>query len=360
MKKLRGRTGKALRPGGSLSAWSLLGASAVLLALMLSPQGRAFSPLVQLGVLAAADLALGLGLVRLGSRLAIHLSWLSLTVLVYRIGRLARPERPPVLKGKTIAVFGASGGLGAALLAELTHRDVAVVAVTRGSDVTVPHRPLAGQVEIDLESPASIERGVQALPDLDAAVFVTGIDVRKPFADHTEDDVARLLRINLEGPMLATRQLIGRIRDGGIIAHVGGFADGRLALPYYTVDVASRAGLAAFSEALNRELKLEGRDIVISYLCPEPADTSAERPFLDLWRSMGSNITTPAAVARFIADALESRPRARIMGWTSWVIAKINALAPTAADAIALGRIGRRLREVFGSPAPRSPMSHSK
>lgn len=74
-----------LRLGRSLSAWSLLGASAILFALMLSPQGRTFSPLVQFGVFAAADLALGLGLLRFGSRSARRLSGLSLTVLVYRI-----------------------------------------------------------------------------------------------------------------------------------------------------------------------------------------------------------------------------------------------------------------------------------
>lgn len=259
-----------------------------------------------------------------------------------------------MLKGRRIAVFGATGGLGAALVAELIRRGAAVVAVTRRPGATLLDGPLAGKVAIDLESPESIEEGVAALSDLDAAVFVTGIDVRKPLTDHSEDEISRLLRINLEGPILATRRLIDRVRDGGVIAHVGGFADGRLALPYYTADVASRAGLAAFSEALTRELRLEGRDIVVSYLCPEPAETDAERPYLDLWRSMGTSVAAPSMVARFIADSLETRPGLRMMGGASRLIAWINALSPGVADMVALNRMGRQLRGAFGRPAGRS------
>jgi len=336
-----------------LSAWCLLGASAFLLALMLSAQGRAMSPLVQLGAYAAADLAFGLGLLRLGSGMAKRLSGLSLTVLALRLARLAGPARPSVLKGRTIAVFGASGGLGSAMVEELRRRDAAVVSVVRRPGAAVHPGPLAGQVTINLERAESIEEGVAALPDLDAVVFLTGIDVRKPLTDHSEDEISRLLRINLEGPILATRRLIDRVRDGGVIAHVGGFADGRLALPYYTADVASRAGLAAFSEALTREPRLEGRDIVVSYLCPEPAETDAERPYLDLWRSMGTSVAAPSKVARFIVDALETRPGLRIMGRASRLIARINALSPSAADVVALNGIGRKLREAFGRPAGR-------
>lgn len=345
--------GGPLRSGRSPFALGLLGASAVFFALLLSPEGRALSPLVQVGVFAAADLAFGLGLLQLGSRLARRLSWLSLTVLALRIARLAGPARQPVLEGRTIAVFGASGGLGAAVVEELRRRDAAVVAVVRRPSAVFPPGPLAGRVEIDLESPASIELGVAALPDLDAAVFLTGIDIRKPLPDHSEDEIARLLRINLGGPILATRCLIDRVRDGGVIAHVGGFADGRLALPYYTADVASRAGLVAFSEALTRELKLEGRDILVSYLSPEPAETDAERPYLDLWRSMGTSVAAPSRVARFIADSLEARPGLRVMGRATRLIAMINALSPGVADLVALNRMGRQLRVAFGRPAGR-------
>lgn len=81
--RLPGRAVGTLRSARSLSAWCLLGASAFLFALMLSPQGRAMSPLVQLGAYAAADLAFGLGLLQLGIRLARWLSWLNLTIFVY-------------------------------------------------------------------------------------------------------------------------------------------------------------------------------------------------------------------------------------------------------------------------------------
>ena len=42
----------------------------------------------------------------------------------------------------------------------------------------------------------------------------------------------------LMAPMRQQRQ--------GAIVHIGGFADGRLAFPYYSVDAASRAGVFTF------------------------------------------------------------------------------------------------------------------
>ena len=121
-------------------------------------------------------------------------------------------------------------------------------------------------------------------PDLDAVVIAIGADVRKPLSAHTEADIRIQLDANLTGAILLTKTFAGRVRDGGSIVILGGFGDGRLGLPYYSVDVATRAGVSAFAQAMNREFELEGRDLKVCYACPAPADTPAERPFAELWR----------------------------------------------------------------------------
>jgi len=145
------------------------------------------------------------------------------------------------------------------------------------------------------------------------------------------------------------------INDGGTIAILGGFADGRLALPYYSVDVASRAGVAGFCEAMNRELPLEKRDIRLCYVCPAPADTEAERPYGELLRSMGSPSVPPGRAADFVLASLLQRKRVAVMGRANRWLARVNKLSPDVADLLRIRRVGRLLRHAFWSKTPGPP-----
>lgn len=302
------------------------------------------------GAFVAAEILFWLGLVMLGSSVATHLRWFSAPFAGHKAAERARLMRREGLRGKTIAVIGASGGLGAAIAAKLLRKGAHVIPVVRDAATVRASGDTIDAIQMDLERSNSIEAGLSALPKLDGAIFATGMDVRAPLSAHANADVSRQIQVNLEGPILATRLLLKRMNNGGVIAHIGGFADGRLALPYHSANVASRAGLAAFCEAITRELKLERRDIIVSYLCPEPADTEAERPFLNLWRCMGMRVASPDAVAAFVVNAMKRRAKSEVMGQSTWLLAKINALSPAAADAIALNDIGKQLRIAFGSP----------
>ena len=82
---------------------------------------------------------------------------------------------------------------------------------------------------------------------VDVVVNATGYDVRKPLAEHTLDDLRRTLDVNLLGAMLLTQTFLPVI-DDGVIVHLGGFADGRLAFPFYSAD----AGLTRRAACLCR------------------------------------------------------------------------------------------------------------
>lgn len=340
--------------GGQAIGWMLLTSSGLLWAAMFAipflKTSVAARAAMTGGAFVAAEILFWLGLVMLGSSVATHLRWFSAPFAGHKAAERARLMGREGLRGKIFAVIGASGGLGAAIAANLLRQGAHVIPVVRNAANVPANGDTIDAIQVDLERSNSIEAGLSALPMLDGAIFATGMDVRAPLSAHANADISRQILINLEGPILATRLLLQRMKDGGVIAHVGGFADGRLALPYYSADVASRAGLAAFCEAVTREMKLEGRDIVVSYLCPEPADTEAERPFLTLWRRMGTRIASPDAVAAFVVNAMKRRAKSEVMGQSTWLLAKINALSPDAADAIALNGIGRHLRDAFGRP----------
>jgi len=147
--------------------------------------------------------------------------------------------------------------------------------------------------QADLTDAASLEVLAKSHPQPDVVINATGYDVRKPFLRHTTEDMRNVLEINLLGAMQLTHAFLPGMlaRRRGTIVHLGGFADGRLAFPYYSADAASRAGLRTsraglrtFLESLNREIA--GHGVTLTYFSPAPADTRAERPFHRIWREM--------------------------------------------------------------------------
>mgnify|MGYP003379065654 CR=1 FL=1 len=132
-------------------------------------------------------------------------------------------------------------------------------------------------------------------------------------ADLTDPGSLAALRADVLAAQGRVDVIVNAVIDDGVIVHLGGFADGQLAFPFYSADAASRAGLRAFAEAANRELALAGRTAVVSFFSPSPAATGAERPFHPLWRSLGTAIVSPDTVASELVKAVNRREKVHIM-----------------------------------------------
>lgn len=255
---------------------------------------------------------------------------------------------------RVVLLVGASGGLGAAIADAFAAEGARLVLAARRPEVLAPLATRLGATVFaaDLTDPASLatlqDAALSAHGRLDVVLNATGHDVRKPLAAHSSDDLRRTLEVNLLGAMELTRLFLP-VMDDGVILHLGGFADGRLAFPYHSADVASRAGLRAFVESANRELALEGRSARVAFFSPSPADTEAERPFHPLWRAMGTPIVTPEQVAAAAVGAVASRRPFTVMGGPlTRAFAALNAIAPGLADALLMRRYGVLLRRHFG------------
>lgn len=270
---------------------------------------------------------------------------------------IARFRKPRVRTGRSFrdtsaAVVGATGGLGAAIVDALRREGASVVALGRDTgqlaalrsrhpDVTTGH--------CDVTSADSIDAAARLVPPLDVVVVATGLGVRKALSEQSPDDVHAQVATNLAGFILAVRAFAPRMRDGATIVVLGGYGDGGLGLPYHAVDAATRAGVATFAQAMNREFALEGRGVRIAYACPAPADTPAERPYLALWRDMNTRVVSAAKVADFVLVAARRRRGMAVMGWQNGLIARVNRSSPALADAVALRRVGVKLREALGA-----------
>lgn len=275
--------------------------------------------------------------------------------LVLGVEVIARFRTPKVTTGKSfvgrrVAVIGATGGLGAAVARAVAREGGEVVLVARD---LAKLQPLALEldaqvVQSDLDS-AALRAAANECGIVDHVVCATGVDVRRSLEAHTDDDVASQLEVALAGPVHVARAFLSRLRAGGTIALFGGFADGTVALPYYSVDVAARAGLASFCASVNQELAVEGRAERLCYVCPAPADTAAERPFAALWRRMGTSMVPPERVADFVLAALLAKKTVAVMGWSTRALACARAMAPRLVDWLVARRFGPLLKQAFGS-----------
>jgi NAD(P)-dependent dehydrogenase (short-subunit alcohol dehydrogenase family) len=270
---------------------------------------------------------------------------------------VARFRKPKVrngrsFAGKSVAVLGATGGLGTAIVEALEREGASVLAVGRDRqrlEALAAGRPALSTAVADATSEQSLAAAAATTRELDAVVVAIGVDVRKPLAAHTAEDIRVQLDTNLGGAILITRAFADRLRDGGTIVLLGGFGDGRLGLPYYSADVASRAGVSAFAQAMNREFALEGRDLRVSYACPAPADTPAERPFAEVWQRMGTPLVSAEKAADFVLVATLRRRGVAVMGRRNALISRVNTVSPWLADVLGMKKAGRQLREAFGA-----------
>ncbi len=266
------------------------------------------------------------------------------------------------LSEKVIVIIGASGGLGGEMAAKLSQAGARLVLAGRNQTAlqTLSGRLFGEHITaaVDLTLPKSIEELCQKTVDhfgrVDAVIDVGGMDIRKPFMQHSPEEIDRIVQLNLIGAMQVTRTFLPIMKNQGFgqIVLVGGFGNGRLSFPYFSADVAARAGLATFVETLNRELKLENIPVTVTFFSPEPAGTEAESPYFELWRSISVNIAPAEKVAADMLVTLQQQKQTHIMGgWSTRLYGIINDLFPSVFGKIFLSMYGETIKKYLGKEA---------
>jgi len=255
----------------------------------------------------------------------------------------------------TAVLIGVTGGLGHALARLLAAEGFRMVLAARreydAAALTGRSDGSAIYLRADVTDPASLETLAAAafehLGRIDAVVNLAGISPRKSIEDYTPADVDALLAVNVKGPIFVTQTFLPGLRKqagGGVVVHLGGAMDGRVALPFMSAYAATRGALASYVQGANRELA--GTDVVLSFFGPVPSNTESESPYFDMWRKMGVALCEPDVVAREILATIRQRRRAHIMGGGLLrMLTLANAVSPSAADAIGLRRFAKLIEQ---------------
>jgi NAD(P)-dependent dehydrogenase (short-subunit alcohol dehydrogenase family) len=206
--------------------------------------------------------------------------------------------------GGAAVVFGASGGIGRALVDELRRSDafVQVVPFSRNSDPA-----------IDLEDEASLTRAAKHasdVGDIRLAIDATGFlhdalqQPEKTWRDIEPTKLARSFALNSIGPALIMKHVLphfprlGKAVFATLSARVGSIGDNRLG-GWYSYR-ASKAALNQLVRTAAIELRRRSPDSICVALHPGTVDTPLSVPF----RKDGLELHSPSIAAERLLEVI--------------------------------------------------------
>jgi NAD(P)-dependent dehydrogenase (short-subunit alcohol dehydrogenase family) len=190
-------------------------------------------------------------------------------------------------------IIGASGGIGRALVDQLTHRDdlTAVHALSRTPIAVQSSKVITGRLDLlDEDSIAAAAQSVTAAGPPDLVFVATGIlsdaaglKPEKSLRQQTPDAFRRVFEINTFGPALVAKHFIplmprsGRAVFAALSARVGSISDNRMG--GWHAYRASKAALNMLIRNYAIEQARRNPDFVAVSLHPGTVDTGLSKPF---------------------------------------------------------------------------------
>ncbi|UCE86793.1 MAG: SDR family oxidoreductase [Deltaproteobacteria bacterium] len=183
------------------------------------------------------------------------------------------------MSGSRVAlVTGGAGGLGSAIARTLASagRRVVVADLERAAAERVAAEISGLAVALDVTRPESVSEAVararDALGPIEICVNCAGWDEFRPFLETDDALTAKLIEINLVGPIRVSRAVLGDMseRRFGRIVNIASDA-GRVGSSLEAVYSGAKGGLIAFTKTIAREFARFA--ITANAVCPGPADT---------------------------------------------------------------------------------------
>ena len=251
------------------------------------------------------------------------------------------------LKGRTVLLTGASGGIGRAAALRLAAAGARVALVAR---TEAPLAALASEVAASGGEALAVAGDITRAEDcarcvlettrrfgsLDALVNNAGIGYLRAVDEATDGEIEQMVSLNLLGTIRMTRAALPALlaRPGSAIVNVGSMA-GRVAPVHYSYYSATKFALSGLTESWRRELKPRG--VRVTLLLPAAVET----PFLeraDRARALGAGpsgiVLRPEQVGAAVLHALRRNPPDLYVPGTNRLFAFFDVAFPGISDRI--------------------------
>jgi uncharacterized protein len=212
----------------------------------------------------------------------------------------------------TVLLTGASGGLGHAIARTLALRGVDLVVSGRRREVLEPLAVELGAraLPCDLSDRDDVQRLAEEAGPVDILIANAGVSGGGLLGELTQEEIDRMLEVNLRAPIALTRALTpGMVARGRGHVVLMSSLQGKAATPVASIYCATKFGLRGFALALREDLRRDG--VGVSVLLPGFirdaglfADSGATLP-------PGIGTRSPQDVADAVVSAIE-RNRAEI------------------------------------------------
>lgn len=203
------------------------------------------------------------------------------------------------VKGKNAIVTGAAGGLGAACAYRLAEAGANVVLADinlenakKVSDKILQLGVKSATVKVDVTDEDSVismvDTAIKELGSLDIMVNTAGIGLMKPIVDFTNDEISRILNINLKGTLFCCKNALKFMipQKSGKIVNFSS-CGAKMAAPGCSVYAATKAGVIAVTNSLAKEVA--EYNINVNAVSPGIIRTPMWENQLELFTNKGSS-----------------------------------------------------------------------
>ncbi|GGK60268.1 SDR family NAD(P)-dependent oxidoreductase [Ornithinimicrobium pekingense] len=222
-------------------------------------------------------------------------------------------RRPPRdLLGAHVAVVGATGALGSRLV-ELLHASGAVVTVVGRDEQRLWPLARGGSVVVGDLGDETLGDRLRSVVEqhydgrLDGLVNAAGVVTFGPVAELPDEVAEQLVLTNLVGPLWLLRRTVPLLQASrGFVAQITGVV-AEESYPGMAAYGASKAGLAAASASLARELRRDAVDVID--LRPPHTETGlAGRALAGRQPTMPTGLDPDAVAARMLRGIVDREP----------------------------------------------------
>ncbi|MAC57771.1 MAG: short-chain dehydrogenase [Novosphingobium sp.] len=247
------------------------------------------------------------------------------------------------LDGKRVAITGAAGGIGTPVARMLREAGAHVTGIDR-MECSACDASIVTDLSDDTQLATLADRLAGDCPDVlvnVAGVMRFGLHESQPI-----EALALCYRVNLLVPAVLARAVAApmRARGTGQIVNIGSVL-GAIPYPWFAAYSSSKAGLAALSQGLRREMM--GTGVAVTHINPRAARTGFNNSEVNRFLEVtGMKADAPDWVAGRIVAAILARRETVSIGVMERIYAALNAISPKLIDNGLAGQI-RKARAEF-------------
>jgi short-subunit dehydrogenase len=243
---------------------------------------------------------------------------------------------PIPLQNARVLLTGATGGIGHAIARALHAKGADLVLTGRRVDVLQPlaEELSATSIAADLADPDDVDRLLDASGRIDVLVANAGLPGAGDLFDFTEDQIDRVIAVNLRAPIVMTRRLAGPMieRGTGHIVLIGSLS-GLAASPVTSMYSATKFGLRGF--ALGFRQDLHGTGVGLSHVLPGFVRDAGMFVESGMHLPRGVRTVSPEAVADAVLKAIaRNRPEIVVAPVELRLGAVLGSVAPGLSETV--------------------------